>query len=116
SLLGFTAERRRFVALASDQGRDDRHRRGTPAQDCLAHDQSRHARNVPTLAYAPVVPSHHAIDYIELSVTDIDAAKRFYAAAFGWSFNDYGPTYAGFVAPGKDGEAGGLRRVDQVAR
>ena len=31
---------------------------------------------------------HHAIDYIELYVTDVADAKRFYAAAFGWAFND----------------------------
>lgn len=62
------------------------------------------------------MPTHHAIDYIELCVTDLAAAKRFYAAAFGWSFTDYGPSYAGIVAPGKDGEAGGLRLVDEVTR
>ncbi|HTV24717.1 MAG TPA: VOC family protein [Polyangiaceae bacterium] len=54
---------------------------------------------------------HHAIDYIELTVTDMAAAQRFYAAAFGWRFNDYGPGYAGIqgsVAGGR-GEVGGLR-------
>lgn len=51
--------------------------------------------------------THHAIDYIEFAVTDMDEAKRFYEAAFGWEFNDYGPEYAGIK---KDvGEAGGLR-------
>jgi predicted enzyme related to lactoylglutathione lyase len=55
---------------------------------------------------------HHAIDYIELSVTDLDAAKAFYGAAFGWSFNDYGPEYAGIQ--GADREAGGLARADEV--
>ena len=34
-------------------------------------------------------------------------AKQFYAAAFGWGFNDYGPDYAG-IKDG-EGEAGGLR-------
>jgi hypothetical protein len=57
---------------------------------------------------------HHAIDYIELTVTDIDAAKRFYTAAFGWSFNEYGPDYAGIQGRGK--EAGGLRKADTVTR
>ena len=32
--------------------------------------------------------------YLELPVADTAAAKRFYAAAFGWAFTDYGPTYA----------------------
>ena len=57
---------------------------------------------------------HHAIDYIEISVTDLDAAKRFYAGAFGWAFNDYGPDYAGIQ--GTAGEMGGLRRDAEVRR
>lgn len=32
--------------------------------------------------------------YLELPVGSTDAAKTFYAAAFGWSFTDFGPTYA----------------------
>jgi predicted enzyme related to lactoylglutathione lyase len=56
---------------------------------------------------------HHAIDYIELTVTDMSEAKRFYGAAFGWAFNDYGPDYAGIQGPGR--EMGGLRR-DEVVR
>lgn len=55
---------------------------------------------------------HHAIDYIEISVTDVDAAKAFYGAAFGWGFNDYGPEYAGIQGDGK--EVGGLRRASEV--
>jgi uncharacterized protein len=50
---------------------------------------------------------HHAMDYIEFTVTDMAAAKEFYGAAFGWEFNDYGPDYAGIKKEG--GEAGGLR-------
>ena len=34
---------------------------------------------------------HHAIDYVEFTVRDLAVAKRFYSAAFGWEFNDYGP-------------------------
>ncbi len=55
---------------------------------------------------------HHAIDYIEINVTDVAAAKRFYGAAFGWSFNDYGPDYAGIKGEGR--EAGGFRKMDSV--
>jgi hypothetical protein len=57
---------------------------------------------------------HHTINYIEFSVTDMAEAKRFYTDAFGWSFNDYGPDYAG-IREG-DGEAGGLRLMDEVTR
>lgn len=56
---------------------------------------------------------HHAIDYIELSVTDVAKAKRFYAKAFGWSFNDYGPDYAGIQ--GDEREAGGLCKAKKVS-
>jgi uncharacterized protein len=55
---------------------------------------------------------HHAIDYIEFTVRDLGAAKRFYADAFGWKFNDYGPDYAGIQ--GGDGEVGGLHRTNEV--
>jgi len=50
---------------------------------------------------------HHGINYIEFTVTDMAASKRFYADAFGWEFNDYGPDYAGIRKEG--GEAGGFR-------
>jgi uncharacterized protein len=56
--------------------------------------------------------NHHTIDYIEIAVTDLDAAKAFYAAAFGWSLVDYGPDYAGIQGDGK--EVGGLRRDSEV--
>jgi uncharacterized protein len=50
---------------------------------------------------------HHAIDYIEFTVTSLVEAKRFYTSAFGWAFNEYGPGYAGIR--GGDGEVGGMR-------
>jgi uncharacterized protein len=36
------------------------------------------------------------IDYIEFTVADVEAAKRFYGTVFGWKFTDYGPDYASF--------------------
>ncbi|MFC6080820.1 VOC family protein [Sphaerisporangium aureirubrum] len=57
---------------------------------------------------------HHAIDYIELVVTDLAQAKRFYSGAFGWRFNDYGPGYAGILNPESESEVGGLRLDDAV--
>lgn len=38
------------------------------------------------------------LDYLELPAINgaLDATKAFYAGAFGWSFKDYGPTYAAF--------------------
>jgi uncharacterized protein len=58
--------------------------------------------------------AHHTIDYVEIAVTDLDAAKAFYSSAFGWSLVDYGPDYAGIQGQGK--EAGGLRRDSEVRR
>ncbi len=52
---------------------------------------------------------HHSINYVELKTRDIGAAKRFYAAVFGWSFIDYGPTYAAITGAGLDG---GLEQSD----
>jgi predicted enzyme related to lactoylglutathione lyase len=37
------------------------------------------------------------IDYIEIPVGDVVAAKGFYADVFGWSFTDYGPDYTTFL-------------------
>jgi predicted enzyme related to lactoylglutathione lyase len=34
------------------------------------------------------------LNYVELPVGDIAAAKGFYEAAFGWSMTAFGPTYA----------------------
>lgn len=51
---------------------------------------------------------HHAIDYVEIQVRDLERAKAFYAAAFGWTFNDYGPAYAGIRWLSGEGEVGGL--------
>jgi uncharacterized protein len=55
---------------------------------------------------------HHAIDYVEISVTDVAEAKRFYGAAFGWTFSDYGPDYAGIQGPGR--EVGGFSKAASV--
>ncbi|MER5458379.1 VOC family protein [Micromonospora sp. NPDC002389] len=52
---------------------------------------------------------HHAIDYVELTVTDLADAKRFYADAFGWQFTDYGTAYAGIQGSRPGSEVGGLR-------
>jgi uncharacterized protein len=58
---------------------------------------------------------HHALDYVELTVTDLAAAERFYTEAFGWRFTSYGPEYSGIRDPRDDGgEVGGLRRGDEV--
>lgn len=60
-------------------------------------------------------PRHHSLNYVELTVTDLAAAKTFYAEAFGWRFVDYGPDYAGITSPASDDgeEVGGLLVASQ---
>ncbi len=43
------------------------------------------------------------LDYLELPVSDMDAAKQFYGSVFGWTFTDYGPGYCEFDAHGRKG-------------
>ena len=58
------------------------------------------------------MPTHHAIDYVEITVRDLAEAKRFYSDAFGWAFTDYGPAYAGIQGDGR--EQGGLEESDTL--
>ncbi|MET0740170.1 MAG: VOC family protein [Candidatus Nanopelagicales bacterium] len=48
---------------------------------------------------ADIIP----INYVELAGGDLPRTKRFYAAAFGWAFTDYGPEYAAMTNAGLDG-------------
>jgi len=43
------------------------------------------------------------IAYLELPAHDIAASRSFYADLFGWTFQDYGPTYAAFSGSGTEG-------------
>jgi predicted enzyme related to lactoylglutathione lyase len=60
---------------------------------------------------------HHVLDYVELTVSDLEATKAFYAAAFGWAFTDYGPTYAAIRHPdGGAAEVGGMTVLEEEQR
>jgi predicted enzyme related to lactoylglutathione lyase len=51
------------------------------------------------------------LDYIEFATRDVAAARKFYSAAFGWQFTDYGPDYTSF----SDGQlAGGFFAVPEA--
>ena len=51
------------------------------------------------------------VDYLELPVTDIAEAERFYSAVFGWAFKDFGPEYTCFA----DGRlTGGFAKTDKI--
>ena len=52
------------------------------------------------------------VDYVELPGGELSATKAFYAAAFGWRFTDYGPTYAAFEE-GLDGGFQGEEAADK---
>jgi hypothetical protein len=43
------------------------------------------------------------INYVEYPAKDIQATKRFFESAFGWSFEDFGPEYTAFSNQGLDG-------------
>ncbi len=43
------------------------------------------------------------IDYLEFTVPDVQVARRFFEAAFGWVFSDYGPDYQSFTDGRMDG-------------
>lgn len=52
------------------------------------------------------------IDYVEIPVTDLDKARAFLIAMFGWSFQEWGPDYYSF----NDGRLEcGMRRAEEPA-
>ena len=54
------------------------------------------------------------LDYLEMPATGgtLDQVKSFYAAAFSWSFTDYGPSYAAF----DEGLEGGFASDAETAK
>ncbi len=46
---------------------------------------------------------HEQIQYLEFISSDLERAKRFYSASFGWRFTDYGPEYTAFDGEYVDG-------------
>ena len=97
------------VALANEAGLASAARAAVEAPSscsaCILQDMSESSAH-----------RHHAIDYVELTVTDLEQAKRFYSEAFGWRFNDYGPEYAGIQSPqgASAPEVGGLSKGQEV--
>ena len=59
------------------------------------------------------MPAHEKLNYVEFPARDLEATKRFFAQAFGWTFEDYGPDYIAFANEGLDG---GFYRADLQAR
>lgn len=42
------------------------------------------------------------LNYLELPVADVARARAFYTEAFGWTFADFGPTYAATMSGDTD--------------
>ena len=57
--------------------------------------------------------AHETIDYVEFPATDLNATKSFFSSVFGWTFQDYGPTYTAFSNAGL---AGGFFASDLSAK
>ena len=53
------------------------------------------------------------IDYVEFPVADLPAVKQFYGAAFGWTFQDWGPGYVSFDGAAVDGGFNGQPESDK---
>tara|TARA_R110002096_G_scaffold136850_8_gene289718 strand:- start:164 stop:517 length:354 start_codon:yes stop_codon:yes gene_type:complete len=58
---------------------------------------------------------NHSINYIEFPLVDPSKTKAFYAAAFGWTFTDWGPDYISFSGAGVEGGFNRERRVSAGA-
>jgi predicted enzyme related to lactoylglutathione lyase len=58
-----------------------------------------------THAFVRTTMPNLKIVYLELPAQDLAASRNFYANLFGWTFQDYGPTYA---ASSNSGTEGGL--------
>ncbi|GAL36503.1 glyoxalase family protein [Vibrio maritimus] len=43
------------------------------------------------------------LDYVEFAASDLEKTKRFFSAAFNWSFQDYGEEYTAFENQGLNG-------------
>lgn len=46
---------------------------------------------------------HEKLDYVEYPAAKMKATQEFFSAAFGWSFDEFGPDYCAFSNQGLDG-------------
>lgn len=46
---------------------------------------------------------HEKLDYVEFPASRPERTREFFAAAFGWSFEEFGPDYCAFSGQGLDG-------------
>ena len=46
---------------------------------------------------------HEKLNYVEFPSRNTEATREFFSAAFGWSFEEFGPDYCAFAEQGLDG-------------
>ena len=46
---------------------------------------------------------HEKLNYVEFPARDLAATRAFFTAAFGWTFEAFGPDYCAFAGQGLDG-------------
>ena len=56
---------------------------------------------------------HEKVSYVEFPAKDLQATKNFFSEVFGWTFQDFGPTYISFSNVGIDG---GFRESEQQSK
>jgi len=56
-----------------------------------------------TYAFVRITMPNLKIAYLELPALELATSRDFYANLFGWSFQDYGPTYTAFSESGTEG-------------
>jgi|TARA_R110000868_G_scaffold81433_1_gene230469 predicted enzyme related to lactoylglutathione lyase len=56
-----------------------------------------------------MIAKDNHINYVELKAKDLEKTKKFYTAAFNWTFTNYGPTYIAFSESGLEG---GFEKTD----
>ena len=56
-----------------------------------------------------MIAKDNHINYVELKAKDLEKTKKFYTAAFNWTFTNYGTTYIAFSESGLEG---GFEKTD----
>ena len=46
---------------------------------------------------------HEKLNYVEFPARNPEATREFFTAAFGWTFEEFGPDYCAFSGQGLDG-------------
>ena len=79
-----------------------------PASTCTANQFAAvRMEESATQAFVRTTMPNLKIVYLELPAQELAASRNFYANLFGWTFQEYGPTYAAFSDSGTEGGLNG---------